>query len=70
MSKLPGDYIGNLGVSLGASVGGFFISKAGISIIPRVGIVFGIMAILVIIWRSYLDKHHQEKSTGNLDTMS
>ena len=49
---------GNLGVSLGTSAGGFFISKNGISITPWVGIVFGIMAILVIIWRRYLDKHH------------
>ncbi|WP_415326323.1 MFS transporter [Chryseobacterium sp. MMS23-Vi53] len=49
---------GNLGVSAGTSVGGFFISQNGITVTPWVGIVFGILAILVIIWRAYLDKHH------------
>lgn len=52
---------GNLGVSLGTSVGGFFIFRNGISITPWVGILFGMMAILVIIWRAYLDKRHMEK---------
>ncbi|MEP6806190.1 MAG: MFS transporter [Flavobacterium sp.] len=54
---------GNLGVSLGTSIGGFFINHYGISITPWLGTVFGIMAILVIIWRAYLDKLHLEKST-------
>lgn len=49
---------GNLGVSLGTSVGGFFISQNGISITPWVGVVFGMLAILIIIWRAYLDRHH------------
>lgn len=49
---------GNLGVSLGTSVGGFFIFQNGISITPWVGTVFGALAILVIIWRAYLDKKH------------
>jgi len=47
---------GNLGVSLGTSVGGFFIFQNGISITPWVGTVFGMLAILAIIWRAYLDK--------------
>nr|WP_314498492.1 MFS transporter [uncultured Chryseobacterium sp.] len=54
---------GNLGVSLGTSVGGFFISQNGLSVTPWAGIVFGILAIFVIIWRAYLDKHHSEKSS-------
>lgn len=53
---------GNLGVSLGTSIGGFFIYKFNISITPWVGIVFGIMAILVIIWRAYLDKLQLKKN--------
>jgi len=52
---------GNLGVSLGTSVGGFFIYRYGISVTPWVGIIFGIMAVIVIIWRMHLDKHDQEK---------
>lgn len=49
---------GNLGVSLGTSVGGFFIYKFDISITPWVGIVFGIIAFMMIIWRAYLDKQY------------
>lgn len=48
---------GNLGVSLGTSVGGFFISQNGISITPWVGIVFAVLAVLVIVWRAYLDRN-------------
>jgi predicted MFS family arabinose efflux permease len=49
---------GNLGVSLGTSVGGFFISQNGISITPWVGIVFAVLAVLVIVWRAYLDRNY------------
>lgn len=52
---------GNLGVSLGTSIGGFFIFKDGISVTPWVGVVFGVLAILVVMWRAYLDKIHFEK---------
>ncbi|UQB69300.1 MFS transporter [Epilithonimonas zeae] len=48
---------GNLGVSLGTSVGGFFISQNGISITPWVGVIFGVLAVLVIVWRAYLDRN-------------
>ncbi|WDF45581.1 MFS transporter [Chryseobacterium sp. KACC 21268] len=51
---------GNLGVSLGTSVGGFFIYRFDISITPWIGIVFGALAIMAIIWRAYLDKHYVE----------
>lgn len=47
---------GNLGVSTGTAIGGFFISQYGISIASWVGMVFGVLAILVIFWRAYLDK--------------
>lgn len=52
---------GNLGVSLGTSIGGFFTYKYGISITPWVGVGFGVLAILIIIWRAHLDKIHLEK---------
>jgi predicted MFS family arabinose efflux permease len=52
---------GNLGVSLGTSIGGFFIFNYGISVTPWVGVVFGVLAILAVMWRAYLDKIHFEK---------
>ncbi|WP_316800167.1 MFS transporter [Pedobacter frigidisoli] len=48
---------GNLGVSLGTSTGGWFISHYGISVTPWVGIGFGIIAVMMVIWRTYLDRH-------------
>lgn len=52
---------GNLGVSLGTAIGGFFINHYGISITPWVGTVFAILAIFVIIWRAYLDSYINKK---------
>jgi len=47
---------GNLGVSLGTATGGWFINHYGIQITPWVGIGFGVLALFVIFWRSYLDR--------------
>jgi len=47
---------GNLGVSLGAATGGWFINQYGISITPWVGIGFGALAITMILWRAWLDR--------------
>lgn len=47
---------GNLGVSLGTATGGWFINHYGIQIIPWVGIGFGFLAVIVIIWRAFLDR--------------
>lgn len=52
---------GNLGVSLGTAIGGFFITYYGISITPWVGTIFAMLAIFVIIWRAYLDKKQKWK---------
>lgn len=51
---------GNLGVSLGTAAGGFCISRYGISIAPWVGMVFGLLAVLAVCWRAYLDKKEPE----------
>ena len=53
---------GNLGVSLGTAIGGFFITQYSISITPWVGVVFAFLAIITIIWRAYLDRLHDKKS--------
>lgn len=47
---------GNLGVSLGTTIGGLSISQFGISITPWVGMIFGVLAIFIILWRAYLDR--------------
>ena len=43
---------GNLGVSGGTAISGWFIGKQGIAIAPWVGLFFGIIALLFIVWRS------------------
>jgi predicted MFS family arabinose efflux permease len=47
---------GNLGVSLGTAIGGWFINHYGISITPWIGLGFGALAIIVIFWRAWLDR--------------
>ena len=47
---------GNLGVSLGTATGGWFINQYGISITPWVGIGFGALAIIMILWRAWLGR--------------
>jgi predicted MFS family arabinose efflux permease len=43
---------GNLGVSGGTAISGWFIGQQGIAIAPWVGLCFGILALLFIAWRS------------------
>ena len=47
---------GNLGVSLGTAIGGWFINHYGISITPWIGLGFGALAVIVIFWRAWLDR--------------
>jgi predicted MFS family arabinose efflux permease len=47
---------GNLGVSLGTAIGGWFINHYGIAITPWIGLGFGAMAVIVIFWRAWLDR--------------
>lgn len=47
---------GNLGVSMGTAIGGWFIATKGIANLPWVGAVFGVLAIMMIIWRGILDR--------------
>lgn len=53
---------GNLGVSLGTATGGWFINQYGISITPWVGIGFGAFAIILILWRAWLDRRVYESN--------
>lgn len=47
---------GNLGVSLGTAIGGWFINHYGISVTPWTGLGFGALAVMVIFWRAWLDR--------------
>lgn len=52
---------GNLGVSTGTIVGGWFIANLGISSIPWVGAGFGILAVLTMLVREIFDKQTELK---------
>lgn len=51
---------GNLGVSIGTAVGGWFIATDGISNLPWLGAAFGLLAALMMVWRWVLDKDSAE----------
>lgn len=48
---------GNLGVTLGTTLGGWIIATRGVSYTPWVTVVFGTLAFLMIGWRSYLERN-------------
>ncbi|CAH0256997.1 Purine efflux pump PbuE [Pedobacter sp. Bi27] len=50
---------GNLGVSVGTIVGGWFISNRGIDGLPWVGAGFGIIAIITMVMRAILDRQYK-----------
>jgi len=47
---------GNLGVTLGTTVGGWIIVTKGVTYNPWIGLVFGVLAFLMIGWRSFLER--------------
>ena len=47
---------GNLGVTLGTTVGGWIIITKGVSYNPWIGLIFGIMAYMMIALRSFLER--------------
>ncbi|PTS98162.1 MFS transporter [Pedobacter sp. HMWF019] len=47
---------GNLGVSLGTTAGGWVIATKGVAHTPWVGFGFGILALLMMTWRSLIEK--------------
>ncbi|CAM4365049.1 Predicted arabinose efflux permease, MFS family [Pedobacter westerhofensis] len=52
---------GNLGVSAGTAISGWFIAKYSIGIAPWVGFLFGVFAILCIVWRSMEELRQKKK---------
>ncbi|GAA4160962.1 hypothetical protein GCM10022217_25850 [Chryseobacterium ginsenosidimutans] len=51
---------GNLGVTLGTTIGGWIIITKGVSSNPWVGIVFGVLAFLMIGLRSFLEQSERK----------
>jgi len=51
---------GNLGVTLGTTIGGWMIITRGVSYNPWVGIVFGALAFVMIGLRSYLERSERK----------
>ncbi|WP_443945244.1 MFS transporter [Pedobacter sp. AW1-32] len=55
---------GNLGVSLGTTIGGWIIVTKGIENTPWIGVCFGFLALIMILLRSYVEK---KEKAGNRD---
>lgn len=53
---------GNLGVTLGTTIGGWIIVTKGVVYIPWIGLVFGLLAFLMMILKSILEKRNQTLS--------
>ncbi|MDQ0641185.1 putative MFS family arabinose efflux permease [Pedobacter sp. W3I1] len=49
---------GNLGVTLGTTLGGWMIITKGVEYNPWIGLIFGILAFLMIALRSFLEEKH------------
>lgn len=47
---------GNLGVTLGTTLGGWMIVAKGAAYNPWIGLVFGLLAFMMIVWRRFLEK--------------
>ena len=50
---------GNLGVTLGTTLGGFMIVNKGVEYNPWISLVFGVLAFLMIILRKIVEKKHK-----------
>ncbi|WP_241775034.1 hypothetical protein [Chryseobacterium sp. ERMR1:04] len=50
---------GNLGVTLGTTVGGWMIITKGVEFNPWIGVVFGILAFIMIGVRSLLERREK-----------
>lgn len=46
---------GNLGITIGTVAGGYVISVYGLDYAPWIGAVFGVLSLLMIAWRSWLE---------------
>ncbi|WP_375434956.1 MFS transporter [uncultured Hymenobacter sp.] len=61
---------GNLGVSLGTAIGGWFIATQGITNLPWVGAAFGVLALAMMGWRGTLDRASSQADRPQLQADS
>lgn len=54
---------GNLGVTVGTTIGGWIIVTKGVEYIPWIGLFFGLLAFLMMILKGILEKRSQVLST-------
>ncbi|MGN7707740.1 MFS transporter [Chryseobacterium sp. 22543] len=54
---------GNLGVTVGTTIGGWIIVTKGVEYIPWIGVVFGLLAFLMMILRGIFEKRSQVLSS-------
>jgi len=54
---------GNLGVTLGTTIGGWVIVTKGVEYIPWIGVIFGLLAFLMMILKGIVEKRSQVLST-------
>jgi len=54
---------GNLGVTVGTTIGGWIIVTKGVEYIPWIGVIFGLLAFLMMILRGIFEKRSQVLST-------
>ncbi|MBO9586114.1 MAG: MFS transporter [Flavobacterium sp.] len=56
---------GNMGITLGTTIGGWIIATKGVQYTPWLTLVFGILAFSMIIIRRYLEKSNELLQTSN-----
>lgn len=55
---------GNLGVTLGTTLGGWMIVAKGAACNPWIGLVFGLLAFMMMVWRHFLEKKAEKQKIG------
>lgn len=51
---------GNLGVTLGTTIGGLVIMKKGVQSLPWVMLIFGILSFVMVLLRAYLERREKQ----------
>jgi predicted MFS family arabinose efflux permease len=58
---------GNLGVSAGTAISGWFIGTHTVSITPWIGLAFGVLALAAMLWRFYLDRKNTTETLPEVE---
>ena len=52
---------GNLGITVGTTIGGWIIVNKGVAYTPWLTLVFGALAYFMVLFRGYLEKKEAKK---------